>query len=102
MIDFRIEYDDGVPTKRKGDYDKRISRHDRENGYYLIVTKAEHKINIGYLRLSEIPALEALLKTFVEANTPTEKEPTCRETSILNLIRQFIQSLWNRRSHRQP
>jgi len=68
MIDFRIEYDDGVSPKRKGDYDKRITRKDRETGYYLVLPYAEHKISIGYLRISEIPALEALLKTFLLAN----------------------------------
>lgn len=68
MIDFKIEYDDGVSTKRKGDYDKRIKRRDREHGFYLMLPTKEIKIPIGYLRISEIPTVEALLKTFTIAN----------------------------------
>lgn len=68
MIDYRIEYDDGISTKHKDGYDKRIIRRNRAMGYYLILPNEEHKINIGYLRLSEIPTIESLFKTFLLAN----------------------------------
>ena len=69
MIDFRVEYDDGVSIKRKDkDVDKRITRKDRPCGYYLVLPTEEYKINIGYLRISEMSALEALLKIFLLAN----------------------------------
>jgi hypothetical protein len=66
MMNFKIEYDDGMDVKR--DPNPPAVRRGRETGYYVVTPTESIPINIGYLRVSEMPVIDKLIRRMVVLN----------------------------------
>jgi hypothetical protein len=66
MIDFHIEYDDGMDAKR--DPNPPAVRKGRPTGYYIVTSGGDIPISIGYLRISEMPVIDKLIRRMVVSN----------------------------------
>lgn len=64
-----IEYDDGVNPKHpdKPDY---ATRRGRAFGFYATIRGGEYRLPVGYMRISEVPALEKLLELAEHGTKP--------------------------------
>lgn len=63
----KVEFDDGKPINSKQDKLKQCTRKGRSHGFYLIHADGqEDKIEIGYMRISEMADLEKLFNDVAE------------------------------------
>lgn len=61
---FRVEFDDGKPVKANNGRDSRCTPKGRSHGFYVIYPDGqEEKVEIGYMRISEMEHLQAMLNT---------------------------------------